>query len=169
MSTIESNIDDMDDFLTELSRDGGQILMLNASLEKIQEIVGAGAVWPESEFTRDKVAKELYLEIEAGSSGKANKALEIANFERINPSMLQMPGLNKMAWLREGIKRLDDRLDPNDFIDDSLSVVAMNAMRIPSGGSPENIPEQQGLNGGQNAPNAQEQAVGSVAPMGANA
>lgn len=169
MSTIESNIDDMDDFLTEIARDGGQILMLNATIENIREIVGNGAVWPESEFTREKVAKELYLQIEAGSSGKANKAMEIANFEKINPSMLQMPGLKKSAWLKEAIKRLDDRLDPADFMDDSMSVVAMNAMKIPSTGSPANIPEQQGLNGGQNAPNAQEQPIGSFAPMGANA
>lgn len=168
MGVIESNIDEMDDFLTEVARDGGQILMLNASMEKVKEIVGIGAVWPESEFTRDKVVKELYLSIEAGSSGKANKAQELANFERINPAMLQMPGLNKIAWLKEGIKRLDDKLDPMDFVDNSLSVVAMNAQRIPSGGSPANIPEQQGLNGGQNAPNAQEEPQGSVAPMGAN-
>lgn len=168
MTTIESNIDDMDDFLTEIVRDGGQILMLNISPEKVKEIVGPGAVWPESEMTRDKVAKEVYLDVQGGSSGKANKAMELANFERINPAMLQMPGLNKIAWLKEGIKRLDDRLDPNDFIDDSLSVVAMNALRIPSSGSPANIPEQQGANGGQNAPNAQEQPTGSVAPMGAN-
>lgn len=168
MSTIESNIDDMDEFLTEIARDGGQILMLNAGIENVKEIVGPGAVWPESEFTREKVAAELYLEVEAGSSGKANKAMEIANFERINPSMLQLPGLNKTRWLKEGIKRLDDKLNPDEFIDDSLSVVAMNALRIPSGGSPGNFPEQQGLNGGQNAPNAQEEAQGSVAPMGAN-
>jgi len=168
MSTIESNIDDMDDLLTEIARDGGQILMLNATADKVKEIVGPGAIWPESEFTRDKVAKELYLEIEAGSSGKANKALEIANFERINPAMLQMPGLNKKAWLKEGIKRLDDKLNPDDFIDDSMSVVAMNAMRLPAGGDPSAIPEQQGGNGGQNAPNAQEQAIGSTAPMGDN-
>ena len=168
MSTIESNIDDMDDFLTEISRDGGQILMLNASIEKVKEIVGPGAVWPESEFTREKVAAELYLDVEAGSSGKANKAMEIANYERINPAMLQIPGLNAERWLKEGIKRLDDKLNPEEFIDDSLSIIAMNALRIPSGGSPENIPEQQGLNGGQNAPNAQEEPTGSVAPMGAN-
>ena len=168
ISSIESSIDDMDDLLTEVSRDGGQILMLNSSIDKVKEIVGAGAVWPESEFTRSKVVKELYLEVEAGSSGKANKSQELANFERINPAMLQMPGLNKMKWLKEGIKRLDDKLNPSDFVDDSMSVVAMNAMRIPSGGSPENTPEQQGGNGGQNAPNAQEEAQGSVAPMGAN-
>ena len=169
MSTIESNIDDMDDFLSEIARDGGQILMLNASMEKVQEVVGAGAVWPESEFTRDKVSKELYVEIEAGSSGKANKAQEIANFERISPSMLQMEGLNKKRWLKEGIKRLDDKLNPDDFIDDSMSMVALNAMKIPSGGSPANIPEQQGDQGGMNAPGANDEPVGSVAPMGANA
>lgn len=168
ISTLESNIDDIDDMLTEIARDGGQILMLNASIDLVKDIVGPGAVWPESEFTRLKVAKELFLQVEAGSSGKANKAMEIANFERMSPSMLQMPGLNKEAWLREGIKRLDDRLDPSDFMDDSLSTVAMNAMRIPSGGSPENTPEQQGLNGGQNAPHAQDEPTGSVAPMGAN-
>lgn len=169
MSTIESNIDDMDDFLTEIARDGGQILMLNCTGDKVREIVGAGAVWPESEFTRDKVTKELYLQVEAGSSGKANKAIEIANFERITPSMLQMPGLNKQRWLKEGIRRLDDKLNPEEFMDESLSVVAMNAMKIPSGGSPANIPEQQGGNGGMNAPGANNEPVGSVAPMGANA
>lgn len=166
MSTIESNIDDMDDFLTELARDGGEILMLNISGEKVKEIVGEGAVWPESEFTRTKVAKELFIEIEAGSSGKANKSVEIANFERMNPAMLQMPGLNKLAWLKEGIKRLDDKLNPEDFVDDSMSVVAMNAMKMPLNGNPMNTPEQQGNNGGQNAPNAGEEPGGQPAPMG---
>lgn len=167
MSTIESNIDDMDDFLTEIARDGGQILMLNLTTEKVKEIVGEGAIWPESEFTRDKVVKELFLEIEAGSSGKANKAVEIANFERLNPAMLQMPGLNKQRWLEEGIRRLDDKLDPSDFMDDSMSVVAMNAMKLPLSGNPMNAPEQQGDNGGQNAPNAGEEPTGQPAAMGA--
>lgn len=169
MSTIESNIDDMDDFLTEIARDGGQILMLNMSGDKVKEIVGEGAVWPESEFTRDKVVKEMFLEIEAGSSGKANKAVEIANFERMNPAMLQMPNLDKMAWLREGIRRLDDKLDPDDFVDEgSLSVVALNAMKMPMPGDVGATPEQQGGNGSQNAPNAQEEPTGQPAPMGAN-
>lgn len=168
MSTIDSNIDDMDDFLTEIFRDGGQILMLNTSVEKIKEIVGEGAVWPESQFTRDKIAKELFLEIEAGSSGKPNKAQELANFERMNAAMMQLPGLNKIKWLKEGIKRLDDKLNPDDFVDDSMSVVAMNAMRLPAS-SPAGIPEQQGDSGGGNAPGANNEAQGSVAPMGANA
>lgn len=168
MSTIESNIDDMDDFLSEIFRDGGQILMLNCSAEKIKEIVGQGAVWPESDFTRDKVAKELFLEIEAGSSGKPNKAQELANFERINTAMMQMPGLNKVKWLKEGIKRLDDKLNPDDFVDDSMSVVAMNAMRLPAS-SPAGVPDQQGDQGGMNAPGANDEPPGSVAPMGANA
>lgn len=169
MSTTESNIDDMDDFFTEIARDGGQILMLNTSTDKVKEIVGEGAVWPESEFTRDKVAKELFLEIEAGSSGKANKAVDIANFERLNPAMLQIPGLNKTAWLKEGIKRLDDKLDPDDFLDEgTLSVVAMNAQKLPMPGDPGATPEQQGGNGGQNAPNAGEEPTGQPAAMGAN-
>lgn len=169
MSTIESNIDDLDDFFTEFARDGGQVLMLNTSAEKVKEIVGEGAVWPESEFTRDKVAKELFVEIEAGSSGKANKAVEIANFERINPAMLQIPGLNKTRWLKEGIRRLDDKLDPDDFLDEgSLSVVAMNAQKLPMPGDVSATPEQQGGNGGQNAPNAQEEPTGQPANMGVN-
>jgi hypothetical protein len=170
MSSIESNADDLTDFMTEFTRDGGQILMLNMGKEQVIEIVGPGAVWPDMTQNRELVAKELFVEIEAGSSGKANKAMDIANFERMFPFLLQIPGLNKEALLREAIKRLDDRLNPSDFVDNnSLSVVAMNAMKIPAappGANPP--PEQQGANGGANAPGANNEAPGSVAPMGAN-
>lgn len=168
MTAMESNIDEMNDFLTEIARDAGQVLMLNASEELVRSIVGEGAVWPESEFTRDKVVKELHIDIEAGSSGKANKAQELANYERINPAMLQIPGLNKIAWLKEGIKRLDDKLDPADFIDEnSLSIVALNSLKQPVT-NPAGIPEQQGDMGGQNATGSFNQPQGSVAPMGNN-
>lgn len=187
MSSIESNIDDLDDFMTEFARDAGQILMLNSSKELIEEIVGPGAIWPEMEATRAQVVKELYVEIEAGSSGKANKAVELNNFERMTPLLTQWPGLNKMRMLKEFIRRLDDRLNPAEFVDDNaMSVVAMNALKIPPsalgnpgaggeappaagpGAGASGVPEQQGAMGAQNDPGANnfDQPSGSIAPMG---
>lgn len=197
MTATDSNIDDMDDFLSEIARDGGQILMLNMSKDKVIEIVGPGAVWPDLQQNRAIVVKELYLEVRAGSSGKANKTIEIANFERLSPILQAIPGLNKNAILREAIKRLDDKLDPDDFIDNSLSIVASNAMKMmpngeiaqppaqpgamPPGGDPNVAPaqagppgtmppEEQAANGAMNMPgqNNFDAPPGSIAPMGAN-
>jgi hypothetical protein len=78
------------------------------SLQTVQNIAGPGAAW--SEMNKELFANEVLLEIEAASSGRPNKAVEIANYERIAPLMLQA-GANPQFLLRDGIKRLDDRLD----------------------------------------------------------
>lgn len=167
MSTIETAIDELNDFLTEIARDGGQVLMMNMSKESVVEIVGEGAVWPEMEENRLNVVKELYLEIKAGSSGRANKAMDLANFERMIPLLTQWPGVNKEAMFREFLKRLDDSLDPVDFMDNTMSVVAMNAMSVPTGQvGPEGPPDQQGAQGSLNAPGSNNEASGSLPPMG---
>ena len=55
--------------------------------------------------------EEVYLESEAGSTGKPNRAAELANIERIMPFLLQIPGIDPKWLAKELLKRLDDNLD----------------------------------------------------------
>ena len=163
VTATQSNVDDLDDFLTVLARAGGQVLLLNMSREIVTQIAGPGSVWPE--FTSQQVAEEVFLEVRAGSSGRPNKQLEIANFERMVPFLLQLPGIQP-EWLAEKmIERLDDGLDLEDaFLAGLPSVIAMNAIATAQaqpvqGGAPgentaggPNDPAAQGGAGAQNAP-----------------
>ena len=155
---IASNVDDLDDMLNELSRAAGQVFFLEMSQETVMKIAGPGAVWPS--LSPQDVADELLLEVEAGSSGRPNRATEIANIERLAPLLLQMPGV-KPDWLvKQLIMRLDDRLDPTDAIAAGLpSIITQNAMAKvaqATGGTPE----EQGGNGADN----EEKAPGEGQP-----
>lgn len=171
VSSLQSCIDDVDDFLSDLARSGGQVLLAEMSPVMVREIVGPGAVWPT--LSREEISQEIYLEIVAGSSGRPNKALEIANMERMAPFLIQMPGLKQEWLLREMMKRMDETVDLEDAFDTGMpSVVAMNtidaanakagngaapaggkpgAQPQPSTGKPENDPGQQGAEGERNA------------------
>lgn len=151
LSTVNnSDVDELDDFLTLLARSGGQILLLEVSITTAREIVGPGAVWPA--LSRDQVARDLWLEIEAGSTGRPNQAQEIANFERMVPLLIQIPGVNPVFLAREGIRRLDDRLDIDQALSEGLpSVVSMNSAMRPATGNPATDPDQQGGQGSQKA------------------
>lgn len=172
-----SNVDDLDDFLTAIARGSGQILLLNMSREQVSKIVGVGAVWPE--FTAQEVAEEVFLEVRAGSSGRPNKQIEIANFERIAPFLLQIPGIPPQWIAEQAVRRLDDNIDLEEaFLSGLPSIVALNAAQnaadaANAGAAPQsgaagrgaaagqpNDPNAQGAQGAQNAPNPQEAAPG---------
>ena len=159
-TAMGANIDDIDDLLTAFARAGAQILLQEVSVDTVKRIVGEGAVWPD--MTRQQIADELWLQIEAGSTGRPNQAQEIANAERIFPMLMQLPGI-KPEWLaKELIKRLDDKLDITTAFQSMLpSIIAMNGMasRLGQGpqgpGGPMDFPGQgaaQGPAGGSNAP-----------------
>jgi hypothetical protein len=127
-SSIQSNVDDLDDFLSDLARSAGQILMTEMTRETVTKIAGPGAVWPE--FTLQEVADELILEIESGSSGRPNRATEIQNFERMAPLLMQIPGISPEWLAREAIKRLDDRIDYSSAIAaGAQAIIAQNAIQ----------------------------------------
>lgn len=164
MSSLGANIDELDSFMSEVTRQAGQILLAEMSVEEVKKIAGPGAVWPE--MTRDQIAEEIFLEIEAGSTGKPNRAAELANIERIMPFLLQIPGIDPMWLGRELLKRLDDKLDLDSAFAEKLpSIVAMNQQQGPGTGDPA----LQGAPGG-GADNAPRQLPpgSKVPPMGAN-
>lgn len=175
VSSVESNTDDMDDFLTAIARDSGQVLLLNMGQDEVKKIVGPGAMWPQ--YSAQDAADEIVLSIQAGSSGRPNKAQELANFERVAPYIMQIPGINP-KWLGEQVLvRMDDKLDLNEaFLEGMPSIIAMNAMAKSQmtglGGAPaeegaqgnasdgNNQPEVQGDNGANNQENPQQTPPG---------
>ena len=159
-TAMGSNIDDIDDLLTGIARAGSQILLQEVSVDTVKRIVGEGAVWPT--MSSQEIADEVWLQIEAGSTGRPNQAQEIANAERIFPILMQVPGI-KPEWVaKELIKRLDDKMDITTAFQSMLpSIIAMNGMasRLATGpegpGGPLDMPgagPAQGPAGAANAP-----------------
>lgn len=150
MSSVQSNKDELDDFLSEVARMSAQILILEMSDESVKKIVGPGAFWPTMD--RRAVADEVGLEVMAGSTGRPNQALRVAMLERVAPFIQQAPDLNPKWWLKQLIQALDDSIDPIDAILDGMpSIVAMNANKQGSTGDPATDPNMQGGQGGNNA------------------
>lgn len=161
LSAVGSAVDELDDFLTAVAKSGSHLLLMEMSAERVREIAGRGAVWPE--LSGAEVAKDLWLEVRAGSSGRPNKAAEIQNLERLMPFIMQVPGVKPTRVLEEIITRLDDRLDPMDFYDPTLpSMMAQNRQDQVSTGDAATDPNQQGAEGGDK--NAVQQGDSNMGP-----
>ena len=162
-----SNADDVDTFLTVLARASGQVMLREMSAETVQKIAGRGAVWPQ--MTLEDIAGEVYLEIEAGSTGKPNAAQEIRNWREMLPFLLQMPGIQPTWLARESLRRLDDRLDLTDALAQGLpSIMSQNRSAGMMGEDPGAAPEDQGGEGAGNAGAAPSGVSGGERGMGAN-
>jgi hypothetical protein len=163
-----SAADDLDAFLSVVARSSGQVLLREMSPESVMKIAGRGAVWPP--MTLEDIAGEVYLEVEAGSSGKPNAAQEIRNWREMLPFLLQMPGIEPLWLGRESLKRLDDRLDLTDAIGQGLpSIMTMNRTAgTQMGSDPGSAPQDQGGEGGGNGAPAPSRPTGGERGMGAN-
>lgn len=146
-SSVADNVDDLDDLLTTLARAGGIVLLMEMSKEMVLEIAGPGAVWPDAPPTRQELSKELMLEVEAGSSGRPNKAADMANIERAAPFLLQLPDIDQKPIIRKFANLLDIDIDEM-YRKGVLSVVAQNSLvgsATPVAGGP--APSAQGPQG----------------------
>jgi hypothetical protein len=161
------NVDDLDEVLTDVFRAGGQLMLLNLTKQTVVDIVGPGAVWPDTPETRSEAAKEIYLDMKAGSSGRPNRASELANLERAMPYLQQVPGVNPEPLIKKYAPLLD--IDPEELWAGSMpSMTALNAIMAkmagapagvgPGGGAPE--AQSQGPQGAQNAPSTQRNEPG---------
>ena len=165
MTSIQSNIDDLDDFLSDLARDSGQVMLVEMDSESVISIVGPGAIWPE--LSAEEIKKEVNLKIEAGSSGRPNKAADLANMERVLPYIIQIPGIDPTWLAKELLRRLDDRLDITDAVASGLpSITALNGMVGAGAGNPGEetgsgaAPASQGAQGGNNQKQPQQGTPG---------
>lgn len=161
-----SSIDDLDAFLTVIARASGQIFQREMSPEKVVEIVGPGAVWPE--MTLAEIADEIFLEVEAGSTGKPNQAIEVDNMQKLLPLLIQLPGIDPVWLVKQVIKRMDDRLDVTEAIAAGIpSIASMNQQQQVTTAQPQNDPNNQGQQGANNAPKPEQQG-GSGPAFGSN-
>lgn len=151
-STMNSdNVDDLDDVLTEVARSMGELMLLELDRETAIKIAGPGAVWPMTTPSRQQIADDLWLEIKAGSSGRPNRASELANMERGLPYLIQLPGVNPYPLGRRYGDLLD--LDVEDIVIEGMpSIQAQNSMagKDPFGAGAAGM--GQGAAGGMNAP-----------------
>lgn len=158
-ASLADNVDDLDDMLTELAHATGQLMLMELAKDTVMEIVGPGAVWPDLEGNREEIAKDLALEIKAGSSGRPNRAADLANLERGMPYILQLPGINPEPVAKRYLDLLD--IDLEEAIVEGLpSVTALNAIAgkpvAPGTGDAMTDPNAQGGQGAQNAPGPQQ-------------
>lgn len=148
----QASVDDLDAFLTCIARASGVILLREMSEEQVKRIVGPGALWPQ--MTLADIAGELYLEVEAGSSGKPHQAVEIENWAKLAPTLTMIPNIDPIWLAKETVKRLDDRIDLNEAVVAGIpSIIAQNAMAsappsMPTG-DPNTDPASQGAQGAQ--------------------
>lgn len=111
LSVTASNVDDLDDLLIDVARACSEILLRELSSETVIRIAGPGAVWPQ--LSKEDFVNELFLDVVAASSGRPNKALELSNWQVVAP-ILQSAGASPQFIIRETLKRLDDRLEPEE-------------------------------------------------------
>src|SRR3546814_14487746 len=117
-------------------------MLMELSVEKVIEIVGPGAAWPN--LDREAIVSEIFLEIEAGSSGRPNAAQELANLERVSPLLVQTPGISP-RWLANKVPKLvDSHVDLDEaFSDVQIGRAPCGARGGPSGensGAPVHVP-----------------------------
>lgn len=135
ISSLESNKDDLNSLLSELMGEAGQVLLLYMTPESVTEIVGEGAVWPE--LGAEEIVRDIYATIQAGSSGKPNRAASIQNIERVSPFLIQMPGINPEWLARKYLEAVDEDLDLTEaFAAGVPSITALNNMVGGSGAAP---------------------------------
>lgn len=170
-STISSDgasSDDLDSFLTSLAVASSQILLKEMSEEQVMKIVGPGAIWVDMSLS--DIASEIFLEVEAGSSGRPNQAVEIDNFTKMAPIIMQIPGVDPTEFARLALKIFDDRMDLTKLlVAGAPSIMAQNQITQPPTGDPATEPTAQGGQGGANTPApAQQESPGSEASFGSN-
>lgn len=159
MTSISSNVDDLDDFLQELGHAMGHILLSNMSEETVRQVVGPGAVWPQ--LSAQEIAQDLILDVEAGSSGRPNRAAEIANAKEIFPLLIQVPNIDPKWLAKQLIRRMDDKINIEEAFLEGMPPISSLARGMtplgggaPASGDPANDPAQQGGQGAGNAPKA---------------
>lgn len=150
-----SNVDDLDNLLSEMAEAGGEMMLREFSLKTVKRVVGVGAAWPEQ--NREDFLNEIFLDSQAASSGRPNKAVDVANAQQLVPLLLQA-GANPWGVISKiVIPALDANLDVNDF---APMVPPQAPMASPSNG--------QHPTGGKNQPPPQQPGAGMGVMPGAH-
>lgn len=149
--TLGLDGDDLDDMLSLVFRTASQVMLTELDAATVKEIVGIGAIWPT--MSRSDIIKELWLSVKGGSSGRPDQAREAANFEKMAPLLIQVPGISP-AWLAERMIRIaDDSTDLEDaYIEGLPSILTQNKLAQMPAPDPMADPAAQGAEGADKTP-----------------
>lgn len=154
MTMLASNVDDLDSFLTRLAKAGVELILRGMTQETATMIVGPGAVLPTNDL--DTYINEIQIKVQAASSGRPNRAIAIANIERLGP-LLQALGANPSTLVEEVVKRLDDTLEVDKFF-------PLSTPTLSPGTAGPTQPKPQGSSGSQRnlSPEQEQQGLQSM-------
>lgn len=167
VDAVSSNVDDLDSTLEDIARASAQVLFGNMKVETVKRLVGPGAAWPE--VTTQETQEEIFVTIEAGSSGRPNAAQDAAKFERLFPVLSQTPGVSPRWLAKKAIQLIDANVDIDEaYVDGAPSITALNRQAQMGTGNPETDPNQQGEEGGDNKekPGERQQGPQPAFPAG---
>lgn len=149
----------LDDALSILARTVGEIMLDSLHAETIIKMVGPGAVWPE--ISRRQIADELQISIRAGSAGRPNKAMAVANMERIIPYLQLVPGVSPEWLARKMIELLEADIDLDEAMAPGLpSIATINEIDKQDAAAPEPAPAE-----GEGAPPVDGESNGGGGPQ----
>lgn len=138
-----SNVDDIDGFLSAVTRASIEMLIQKMSEEQAKLLIGDGAVLPQEPETRREYLQMIDASIKAASSGRPNQALKVSMRQQLVPLLMQA-GANPIAVIEELVKTMDDTLDVQKFFP-----VPGQAMMTSMPGQPQQKPQQPQVAGPQ--------------------
>ena len=116
-TSIGSNIDDLDFAYSTIAQMDWEMLIQEMPVAVVKELVGRGATWPD--LSREDAARSISFKISAGSTGRPNEQADLNNFKIIAPQLGQLmtdAGKSLEPLIKEGVRRLGDRLDVDEFL-----------------------------------------------------
>lgn len=127
-SRVAERQDVVEDWIGEMAQYAAELCLQELTLEEVQRISGADAVWPQMD--KEQIFDLVNIEIRAGSAGRPNKAKEREQWGQMLPQIQQSvtqiaqmreAGQNDMAdtmmkLMEETLRRFDERIDIESFM-----------------------------------------------------
>ncbi len=178
---VSSEVDEIDKFLTESLRITGEMSLQGQSLEAVKRKVGKGAAWPSTRremqadggqsqvatITIDDCLEQFVITIEAASSGRANQALDIANFKEMQPmlfAMAQALGLPIDPLLRHAAKIMDFKFDIEAWLASKVAMLPQPGVAQPGAAPAPSGPAKQVEPGVKSDPAGMQTKIANTAP-----
>jgi hypothetical protein len=80
----------------------------------VKRKIGPGAVWPE--LTMQKYAENVWLQVQAGSSGPPNRQLDLEIAQRLLPQLAQLPGISPELIAKFALRAIGSADEPGGFL-----------------------------------------------------
>lgn len=107
--------------LSEVFRHMAEILVEVFPESNARALAGPGAFWPH--LDRATLWRALQLDIEAGSTGKPDRARRIAEIKEVSGALVEMGPMaggyrfKILEWLRDYLDAMDSRKEPEDYLE----------------------------------------------------